>query len=76
MQTQTGYAQNKSVKMTNPLLQKNVKSGANFNLIKTNILNLLLNISLKVHDQEIDKIIIILQTYFQKYSFGIRDKVE
>ena len=58
MQTQTGYAQNKSVKMTNPLLQKSTLQyqAPNFNLIKDEHFKPAFEYGLKVHDQEIDKI--------------------
>lgn len=58
MQTQTGYAQNKSVKMTNPLLQKSTLQyqAPNFSLIKDEHFKPAFEYGLKIHDQEIDKI--------------------
>lgn len=58
-QTETIYAQNKSVKMTNPLLQKSTLQyqAPTFDLIKDEHFKPAFEYGLKVHDQEIDKII-------------------
>jgi len=58
LQTQTLFAQNNSVKMTNPLLQKsNLQYQAPvFNLIKDEHYKPAFEYGLKIHDQEIEKI--------------------
>ena len=57
-QTETLYAQNKSVKMTNPLLQKSTLQyqAPTFNLIKHEHFKPAFEYGLKIHDQEIEKI--------------------
>ncbi|TDE48998.1 M3 family metallopeptidase [Flavobacterium sp. GT3P67] len=57
-QTETLYAQNKSVKMTNPLLQKSALQyqAPTFNLIKDEHFKPAFEYGLKIHDQEIEKI--------------------
>ena len=56
--SQTLYAQNKSIAMTNPLLQKSTLQyqAPPFNLIKDEHFKPAFEYSLKVHDQEIEKI--------------------
>ncbi|MFV8337023.1 M3 family metallopeptidase [Flavobacterium sp. RSP29] len=56
-QTETLYAQNKSVKMTNPLLQKSTLQyqAPTFNLIKDEHFKPAFEYGLKIHDQEIEK---------------------
>ncbi|MBC7846517.1 MAG: M3 family metallopeptidase [Flavobacterium sp.] len=58
LQTQTLSAQNNSVKMTNPLLQKSKLQyqAPPFNLIKDEHFKPAFEYGLKIHDQEIDKI--------------------
>ncbi|MFV8271034.1 M3 family metallopeptidase [Flavobacterium sp. GT2N3] len=57
-QTETLYAQNKSVKMTNPLLQKSTLQyqAPTFDLIKNDHFKPAFEYGLKIHDQEIEKI--------------------
>nr|WP_315210134.1 M3 family metallopeptidase [uncultured Flavobacterium sp.] len=57
-QTETLYAQNKSVKMTNPLLQKSTLQyqAPTFDLIKDEHFKPAFEYGLKIHDQEIEKI--------------------
>lgn len=57
-QTETLYAQNKSIKMTNPLLQKSTLQyqAPTFDLIKDEHFKPAFEYSLKIHDQEIEKI--------------------
>jgi peptidyl-dipeptidase Dcp len=57
-QTQTLHAQNNSVKMTNPLLQKSTLQyqAPPFNLIKDEHFKPAFDYGLKIHDQEIDQI--------------------
>ncbi|MFV8377779.1 M3 family metallopeptidase [Flavobacterium sp. LB3R33] len=57
-QTETLYAQNKSVKMTNPLLQKSTLQyqAPTFDLIKDEHFKPAFQYGLKIHDQEIEKI--------------------
>ena len=58
LQTQTLSAQNNTVKMTNPLLQKSKLQyqAPQFNLIKDSDFKPAFEYGIKVHDQEIDKI--------------------
>jgi peptidyl-dipeptidase Dcp len=58
LQTQTLHAQNKSIKMTNPLLHKSTLQyqAPPFNLIKDEHFKPAFDYSLKIHDQEIAKI--------------------
>jgi len=58
LQTQTVSAQNNSVKMTNPLLQKSKLQyqAPVFDLIKDEHFKPAFEYGLKIHDQEIDKI--------------------
>jgi len=58
LQTQTLFAQNNSVKMTNPLLQKSKLQyqAPVFNLIKDEHYKPAFEYGLKIHDQEIEKI--------------------
>lgn len=58
MQTQALYAQTKSVKMTNPLLQKSTLQyqAPPFNLIKNEHFKPAFEYALKVHDEEVKKI--------------------
>ncbi len=58
LQTETLYAQNKSVKMTNPLLQKSTLQyqAPTFDLIKDEHFKPAFEYGLKIHDQEIEKI--------------------
>ncbi|MFV8369179.1 M3 family metallopeptidase [Flavobacterium sp. LB2R40] len=58
LQTETLCAQNKSVKMTNPLLQKSTLQyqAPPFNLIKDEHFKPAFEYGLKIHDQEIEKI--------------------
>ncbi|RKS13663.1 peptidyl-dipeptidase Dcp [Flavobacterium sp. 120] len=58
IQTETLYAQNKSVKMTNPLLQKSTLQyqAPTFDLIKDEHFKPAFEYGLKIHDQEIEKI--------------------
>ena len=57
-QTEILYAQNKSVKMTNPLLQKSTLQyqAPTFDLIKDKHFKPAFEYGLKIHDQEIEKI--------------------
>ncbi|PWA07335.1 M3 family metallopeptidase [Flavobacterium psychrotolerans] len=57
-QVQTLYAQNKSIKMTNPLLQKSTLQyqAPPFNLIKDEHFKPAFEYGLKIHDEEIEKI--------------------
>lgn len=58
LQTQTMTAQNNSVKMTNPLLQKSTLQyqAPDFSLIKDEHFKPAFEYSLKIHDQEVDAI--------------------
>jgi len=57
-QTETVYAQNKSVKLTNPLLQKSTLQYQvpTFDIIKNDHFKPAFEYGLKIHDQEIEKI--------------------
>ncbi len=58
LQTQTLYAQNKSIKMTNPLLQKSALQyqAPPFNLIKDEHFKPAFEYGLKIHDKEVEQI--------------------
>jgi peptidyl-dipeptidase Dcp len=58
LQTQTLYAQNKSIEMTNPLLQKSALQyqAPPFNLIKDEHFKPAFEYGLKIHDKEVEQI--------------------